>query len=167
MTNWHSWNFLVPLFSFLQCSVWKFSVLEFCFTENTWIPLFFPFYPIPSACVAAAAFSMFRITLPMFQICYKVWYICTFLTIMHNHWFSLMVECYNLKTIIFCSPHSRLEVWENVWPFSWSMILYFTFKKCMLLYVWDYIWLTDSWKIGEYETICMKLYILPMFTSHL
>ena len=41
------------------------------------------------------------------------------------------------------------------------MILYFTLKKCMLLYVWDYIWLTDSWKIGEYETICMKLYILP------
>ena len=39
MTNWDSWNFLVPLFSFLQCSVWKFSVLEFCFTENTWIHL--------------------------------------------------------------------------------------------------------------------------------
>ena len=39
MTNWDSWNFLVPLFSFLQCSVWKFSVLEFCFTENTWIPI--------------------------------------------------------------------------------------------------------------------------------
>ena len=72
-----------------------------------------------------------------------------------------MVEWYNLKTIIFCLPHSRLEVWENVWLFSWSMILYFTLKKCMLLYVWDYIWLTDSWKIGEYETICMRLYILP------
>ena len=58
-------------------------------------------------------------------------------------------------------PHSRLEVWENVWLFSWSMILYFTLKKCMKLYVWNYIWLTDSWKIGKYETICMKLYILP------
>ena len=37
MTNWYSWNFLVPKCSFLQCSVWKFSVPEFCFTENTWI----------------------------------------------------------------------------------------------------------------------------------
>ena len=40
MTNWNFWNFLVSLFSFLQFSVWKFSVLEFCFTENTWIPLY-------------------------------------------------------------------------------------------------------------------------------
>ena len=37
MTNWNSWNILVPQFSYLQCSVWKFSVPEFCFTENTWI----------------------------------------------------------------------------------------------------------------------------------
>ena len=37
MTKWYSWNFLVPECSFLQCSVWKFSVPEFCFTENTWI----------------------------------------------------------------------------------------------------------------------------------
>ena len=41
MTNWYSWNFLVPKCSFLQCSVWKFSVPEFCFTENTWIPIYF------------------------------------------------------------------------------------------------------------------------------
>ena len=75
---------------------------------------------------------------------------------------SVMVEWYNLQTIIFCLAHSWLEVWENVWLFSWSMILYFTLKKCMLLYVWDYIWLTDSWKIGEYDTICMRLYILPI-----
>ena len=39
MTNWYSWNFLVPKCSFLQCSVWKFSVPEFCFTENTWMEL--------------------------------------------------------------------------------------------------------------------------------
>ena len=39
MTNWYSWNFLVPKCSFLQYSVWKFSVPEFCFTENTWIRL--------------------------------------------------------------------------------------------------------------------------------
>ena len=32
-----TWNFLVPDFSLMQCSVWKLSVPEFCFTENTWI----------------------------------------------------------------------------------------------------------------------------------
>ena len=32
----------------------------------------------------------------------------------------------------------------------------------MKLYVWYYIWLADSWKIGEYDTICMRLYILPI-----
>ena len=37
MKNWYSWNFLVPDFSLMQCSVWKLSVPEFCFTENTWI----------------------------------------------------------------------------------------------------------------------------------
>ena len=95
--------------------------------------------------------------------CYCV--LCLFITILHNHWFSLLAELFNLKTIIFCLPHSRLEVWENVWLFSWSMILYFTLKKCMLLYVWDYIWLTDSWKIGEYETIYKKLYILPIIMT--
>ena len=43
MTNWYSWNFLVPKCSFLQYSVWKFSVPEFCFTENTWIHFIFKF----------------------------------------------------------------------------------------------------------------------------
>ena len=43
MTNWDSWNFLVPLFSFLQCSVWKFSVQEFCFTENTFAETWYNF----------------------------------------------------------------------------------------------------------------------------
>ena len=31
------------------------------------------FWPLPSYCVAAAAFSLFRITLPVFPFCYKVW----------------------------------------------------------------------------------------------
>ena len=37
MKNWYSWNFLVPEFSILQYSVWKFSVLGFYFPENSGI----------------------------------------------------------------------------------------------------------------------------------
>ena len=39
MTNWYSWNFLVPEFSILEYSVWKFSVLGFYFPENSGIRL--------------------------------------------------------------------------------------------------------------------------------
>ena len=37
MKNWYSWNFLVPEFSILEYSVWKFSVLGFYFPENSGI----------------------------------------------------------------------------------------------------------------------------------
>ena len=37
MKNWYSRNFLVPEFSILQYSVWKFSVLGFYFPENSGI----------------------------------------------------------------------------------------------------------------------------------
>ena len=40
MKNWYSRNFLVPEFSILQYSVWKFSVLGFYFPENSGIPIF-------------------------------------------------------------------------------------------------------------------------------
>ena len=40
MKKWYSWNFLVPEFSILEYSVWKFSVLGFYFPENSGI-LFF------------------------------------------------------------------------------------------------------------------------------
>ena len=37
MKNRYSWNFLVPEFSILEYSVWKFSVLGFYFPENSGI----------------------------------------------------------------------------------------------------------------------------------
>ena len=70
MTNWDSWNFLVPLFSFLQFSVWKFSVLEFCFTENTWIR-----FPITDR-----SFPMKKSLLP--PLCWYVNTITSFQTIL-------------------------------------------------------------------------------------
>ena len=40
-------------------------------TEREKHSLFFS--PLPRNCLAAAVFPLFRITLPMFRICYKVW----------------------------------------------------------------------------------------------
>ena len=39
MKNRYSWNFLVPEFSILEYSVWKFSVLGFYFPENSGIQI--------------------------------------------------------------------------------------------------------------------------------
>ena len=33
------------------------------------------FSPLPLHCLAAAAFPLFRITLPMFRICYNLWFV--------------------------------------------------------------------------------------------
>ena len=46
MKNRYSWNFLVPEFSILEYSVWKFSVLGFYFPENSGIRCVCLFYSL-------------------------------------------------------------------------------------------------------------------------
>merc|ERR1711923_667048 len=43
---------------------------NFCTTERQKHSFFF--FPLPRNCLAAAVFPLFRITLPMFRICYKL-----------------------------------------------------------------------------------------------
>ena len=51
MKNRYSWNFLVPEFSILEYSVWKFSVLGFYFPENSGIPVGSPIAKVGSGCL--------------------------------------------------------------------------------------------------------------------